>query len=248
MTKPDHRVVITTSWDDGHVLDLSIAELLSKYGLQGTFYVLPPANRATLSSTQLKSLSSQFELGAHTLDHTYLKQVSCAEARRQVTGSKEWLENLTGEPCWVFCFPGGQFSPQHLEVVREAGFAGVRTVELLSTKFPTVRNDLSVLPTTVQAYPHSSRAYLKNAAKRGRVMPVLRVAARIAGRDWVKTAERLLRHVVAHGGVFHLWGHSWEIDALEQWAQLESVLRLVAEFKSSASFLRNSDLCLTQSS
>ena len=30
---------ITTSWDDGHPLDLRVAELLAKYGLQGTFYV-----------------------------------------------------------------------------------------------------------------------------------------------------------------------------------------------------------------
>ncbi len=30
---------ITTSWDDGHPLDFRVAELLSKYGLRGTFYI-----------------------------------------------------------------------------------------------------------------------------------------------------------------------------------------------------------------
>jgi hypothetical protein len=28
---------ITTSWDDGHPLDLRVAELLAKYGLKDTF-------------------------------------------------------------------------------------------------------------------------------------------------------------------------------------------------------------------
>ena len=30
---------ITTSWDDGHTLDLRLADLLDKYDLRGTFYV-----------------------------------------------------------------------------------------------------------------------------------------------------------------------------------------------------------------
>lgn len=32
------QLIITTSWDDGHPLDLKIAELLDKYGINGTFY------------------------------------------------------------------------------------------------------------------------------------------------------------------------------------------------------------------
>ena len=28
----------------------------------------------------------------------------------------------------------------------------------------------------------------------------------------------------ASGGVFHLWGHSWEIDARQDWGRLERVL------------------------
>ena len=33
------NAVITTSWDDGHPLDLRMAGLLAKYGLKGSFYV-----------------------------------------------------------------------------------------------------------------------------------------------------------------------------------------------------------------
>lgn len=238
------KAVITTSWDDGHVLDLRVAERLAKHGLPGTFYVLPSANRSTLNDAQLRSLSSQFELGAHTLDHTYLTEVPDAEVRRQVKGSKDWIEHLTGKACPVFCFPGGRYFRRHLEMVREAGFAGVRTVELLSTNFPRKQNGVSVLPTTVQAYPQSRWTYLKNAAKRGRITSLRTVALRAPRGDWVKIAERLLRHVKEHGGVFHLWGHSWEIDALQQWGQLERVLQMASGFEGYARFSRNSELCI----
>ena len=32
-------VFVTTSWDDGHVLDHKVANLLESYDLPGTFYV-----------------------------------------------------------------------------------------------------------------------------------------------------------------------------------------------------------------
>jgi len=34
-------VYITTSWDDGHVLDMRLASLLTHYGFKGTFYISP---------------------------------------------------------------------------------------------------------------------------------------------------------------------------------------------------------------
>lgn len=40
---------ITTSWDDGHPLDLRVAELLSEYHLQGTFYVPIAAEAGTIT-------------------------------------------------------------------------------------------------------------------------------------------------------------------------------------------------------
>ena len=32
-------ILITTSWDDGHPLDLRLAELLHKYDVPATFYI-----------------------------------------------------------------------------------------------------------------------------------------------------------------------------------------------------------------
>ena len=36
---PSEQPIVTTSWDDGHPLDVRLAELLSSYGVPGTFYL-----------------------------------------------------------------------------------------------------------------------------------------------------------------------------------------------------------------
>src|SRR5437868_4727740 len=98
---------ITTSWDDGHPLDFRVADLLSKYGLRGTFYVPKTAERGTMTAAQLRELSRSFELGAHTLDHTVLTSATEQYAAQQITGSKAWLEDETGSACLLFAPPKG---------------------------------------------------------------------------------------------------------------------------------------------
>ena len=43
-------------------------------------------------------------------------------------------------------------------------------------------------------------------------------------RNWDLLGRRLFDEVCAKGGVFHLWGHSWEVDANDDWRRLRSVL------------------------
>src|SRR5579872_2823021 len=58
---------ITTSWDDGHPLDLRVADLLARYGIAGTFYVPATTAMGTMSAAQFRELIPNFEIGAHTL-------------------------------------------------------------------------------------------------------------------------------------------------------------------------------------
>jgi len=45
---------ITTSWDDGHPMDLRVAALLAKYGIAGTFYVPASTELGAVSAAQLR--------------------------------------------------------------------------------------------------------------------------------------------------------------------------------------------------
>jgi hypothetical protein len=234
---------ITTSWDDGHPLDLRVAELLTKHGFSGTFYVPRHSDKPVLREEQIQDLGRIFEIGAHTLDHVCLDSLPDTAVRRQLTGSRQWIEDVTGKSCGVFCFPGGKFRKRQLRLVREAGFRAARTVELLSTEFPRSSGGLFLIPTTVQVFSHGPMTYARNALKRfssgyfGMSQAVLR------GRDWVTLAKELLSRAIERGGVFHLWGHSWEIEQEDQWQKLDAFLAFAKSCKNAAPGVSNGELC-----
>ncbi len=236
---------ITTSWDDGHPSDLRVAELLARYGLPGTFYVPRNAPTATLSPEQIRELSRRFEIGAHTLDHVILTKTADDQARRQILASKAWIEELTGRACPMFCAPQGKFAARHLRMMEQAGYAGLRTVELLSLDFPRTNGSLHIVPTTMQFYPHGPLTYVKNTLKRRASQNLWNYVRYGHGRDLEEMAAALLQQVQQHGGVFHLWGHCWELDQLNLWRRLEAVLKVLSEAARTIPAATNGQLCLS---
>jgi len=225
------KFLMTTSWDDGHPLDFRIAELLRKCGLTGTFYVPPSSQRQVMTAAQVRELSGTFEIGAHTLDHVRIDRVPDAEASRQLLGSRRWVEETTGKKCSAFCFPGGKFNARQLRLVREAGFRAARTVELLSIEEPRCVSGLWIIPTTIHAFPHGRLTYAKNAVKRMKGSHLLSLPAALFAKDWVALAMEMLIRTSERGGVFHLWGHSWEIEEEKQWKKLELLLGTIGAWR-----------------
>lgn len=234
-------LAITTSWDDGHPLDLRVAELLAKHGLRGTFYVPLENSRPTLDPRNIRELSRAFEIGAHTLHHIDLTTLRSDAARAEICESKAALEQITGRECKVFCFPKGRYAGHHLAMTAEAGFTAVRTVELMSLDRPRKENGLAVIPTTIQAYSHRPFAYLRNCAKRRRnLFTCFRYGM---NGEWVSVAASMLELALVRGGVFHVWGHSWEVEEFEQWKALDRVFAALAQVSRTASCMTNSELC-----
>ncbi len=234
--------VFTSSWDDGHESDLRIAELLARYGLPGTFYIPRRAPHPVLLDSQISDLSKEFEVGAHTLNHVVLTALPDRTAEEEIVGSRRWIEAVTGRRCSMFCFPTGKFKRKHLAMVQQAGFSGCRTVEMMSLQPPTAHRGLAILPTTIQAYPHRASAYLRNLIKRGQARS-LATWVRFGRGSWAEAAKRLLAHALTRGAVFHIWGHSWEIEKYGLWADLESVFRYAATLRVEGRYVTNSELC-----
>jgi hypothetical protein len=138
----------------------------------------------------------------------------------------------------MFCPPGGKFNERRLAQIRVAGFKAVRTVEMISVARPTMQNGLLMMPTSLQAHPHTTAVYIRNILKRrGRNLWLYITKGREP--DWPSLAERLLRTALAQNGVFHLWGHSWELEESQQWSRLEDVLKLMSDLRKSAPCLSN---------
>jgi peptidoglycan-N-acetylglucosamine deacetylase len=246
MHSPMSQAFITTSWDDGHPSDMRLADMLARHGLTGTFYIPRAIETGVMPTADIRSLSSNFEIGAHTLNHVFLANTNDATARAEIAGSKAWVEDITGQPCPMFCPPAGRYKSRHLPMFRDAGYTGIRTVEFLSLDLPRPRGGILEMPTTLQAFPHPPVNYLKNLTKRGAVANFWLYARHGRSRNWAVLARRLLLRTLRVGGIFHLWGHSWELDQAGLWPCLEDVLTMLDEVRDQAPCLTNGQICRQQ--
>ena len=240
------RGYITTSWDDGHPNDERLADLLESYAIPATFYIPrtnPLNSLPVISEDSIRRLSGRgFDVGAHTLDHVVLTSQPDDRARYQITTSKDWLEQVTGQPCDMFSPPCGRFSPKHRTIIRDAGFTGFRSVEMWSTAPPRSEQGLRELATSIQAYPQRKVRVIKNLAKRKAVRNLQTFARFGWSGDWTDHAITLIERCATRGGTFHLWGHSWEIITPHHWQQLEKVCRAIKAASERLTLLTNAEL------
>jgi peptidoglycan/xylan/chitin deacetylase (PgdA/CDA1 family) len=207
-------LAFTTSWDDGHPLDLRVAEVLARHGCAGTFYV-PRRNsegRSVLATGELRTLAAGFEIGGHTVDHVRLTRANLD----QIGACKQRLQHELGGEVAGFCYPGGHHDATIRATVRSAGFRYARTIE----RGPA--GDPFRVPVTLQLYPHGRITYLKNFARHPASPTEL--AQLVRAPDLEARIDALLAR--AHG-VFHLWGHSWELQERGLWDLLDRVLARV---------------------
>jgi len=221
--------VFTTSWDDGHPLDRRLADLLDKYGLNGTFFV-PRRNvegRPVIESQLLAELAARFEVGGHTLDHKILVTLSEREQKYQISEGKKWQEDVIGKETTGFCYPQGKQNAAIRGLVKNAGYRYARTVENLSIGCGT---DRYRMPTTLQIYPHTRNVYFRNLSSYPwAVSKIGALGTVLTSRDLNGRLMSMLRYTQKHGGMFHLWGHSWEIDETDAWQCLEDFFSFVSD-------------------
>jgi hypothetical protein len=186
--------------------------------------------RRTLTTADIHVLSNQgFEIGAHTVSHKNLPSLTARQLTHEVGVCKHMLEQIIGRSVVMFCYPNGRYDGEVIRHVRHAGYKGARTVRMLS-----MSADFSPfeMPTTVQAYPHSNSAYIRNLARAHNAPGLLRFMTTLRGfKCWVELGKQLFREVLEHGGIWHLYGHSWEIEELGIWDDLGEMLDHVSNRK-----------------
>jgi len=216
------KLIVTSSWDDGDIADVRLSEALLKSGLRATFYVpLTFEGRPTVVDTLRSMASHGFEIGAHGVTHRLLPSLTPEQVRSEVRNSKATLEQVVGRPVQMFCYPRGRYNTVTIRELREAGYIGARTTRMLAFNI----NNPFKIPVTIQAYPHPVSNYLKNLC-RGRNFAGLGDYARMAPgtSNWVELGKRLFDAALIRGGFWHLYGHSWEIERLNLWSQLQELL------------------------
>jgi peptidoglycan/xylan/chitin deacetylase (PgdA/CDA1 family) len=197
--------------------------MLKEHGLKGTFYVCPRdhefARQDLLTSQEIKDISTDFEIGAHTLTHPKLPSISKVQAEEEIFGSKAVLEEITGGKIATFCYPYGSYAKTHVQLVKDAGYRYARTV----TRYKFGLDNPYEAGTSVHAYNHGWFD-LWRIAHFAKFQP----AEALQYAEWDALACAMFERVVREGGVYHLWGHSWEIDQHNHWDRLERVFRYIS--------------------
>ncbi len=127
---------VVLTFDDGYEdFYWNALPILKKYNVKATLYVIynfigrqgtPPY----LTVKELEEIkdSGLVEIGAHTLDHAYLKGLKVDVARKQIFESKSNLEKLLGISVVSFAYPYGAFDKNAMDLTKAAGFTNAVSV------------------------------------------------------------------------------------------------------------------------
>lgn len=142
---PQKPVVIT--FDDGFSEQLGAADILKKYDMKATFYLILGGERSGwcigierrpgkcgdsyMNWNEVSNLAknSLFEIGAHTINHLNLPSFPADVQTAEINISKQALEQHLGIPMTTFAYPYGANNTTSVDIVRNAGFATAVTTQ-----------------------------------------------------------------------------------------------------------------------
>ena len=121
------------TFDDGYEDFYTVAfPILKKNYIRATVFIVNDfiGRKGFLTKDQVKEIidSDLVEIGAHTLDHAYLKNMSPTAAKRQIFESKRQLEESFGINVKTFAYPYGAFDEKTIDLVKEASYSAAVSV------------------------------------------------------------------------------------------------------------------------
>lgn len=173
--------------------------MLSSMGMKGTFYVdLGNPRGVGLTEVQLQDIALNHEVGSHTWTHVNLKKCAPIVIRRELRYSKVEIEKITRQPVFGIAYTWGLHTPTVRRIARDCGYLFGRTVEEGQVGFPP--KDQFAWGISVQALPRPRLLSRK----------AHRYITALTG-DWRKLALRFFQRAYETRGVWHIFGHAWEV-------------------------------------
>jgi len=200
--KPEYQIEV--SIDDGGKLDLRVAELLKKYKIQGTFYIVLDwiGTEGHLNWEDIKQLDKEgFIIGSHSMTHpSDLKMCFDDQLHYEIQNSKDMLETALGHNITSFCYPRGRADERVKRKVQEAEYKNARGTGKAGV---TKKEDEFNLPGTIHIFQRED----------------------YKGKSILEYAKEVIDKVKKEGGYCNIWGHSVEINRDKNWGVLEEILK-----------------------
>lgn len=217
---------IVFSWDDGALEDQILFDLHDKYEIPGMFFV-PTKNRegrGVLTPEMIKRAESKYvSFGGHTENHVYLTDIPLEQVEEEIVSNKQYLENILGHKVNDFCFPGGKYNQEILEIVYKH-FKTARTADTMNFK-----HDGVIIKPTFHFYNRGKISLIGNAVRNHSFREMFMVL-KLINRDYFSILEELLDCMKERDGFIVVWGHSWEIEEYGLWNNVEQLMQKVNRY------------------
>lgn len=232
-TRPHPKVYITTSWDDGNVYDIKLAKLLKKYNIPATFYIpIENIERLCMNESQIKFINRYFDIGGHSYRHIDLTKINIDTAKKEIYLGKKRLENILNKNLYSFCYPKGKWNKEIIEILKNVGFIGARTIDLFNVE---IKNPYLYGP-TIEVYDHNLLYLFKQLIK-SKNLYMYKFLLHMYEKNkifrssinWYNLSLLTLKYVLNYGGIWHLYGHSWQVEKENNWFQLEKLFQTLKE-------------------
>ena len=201
---------VTLSYDDGVCYDKPLIEIMSKYGLKGTFninsgFIAKESGGRKLSAAEAIDLydGSGNEVAVHGERHLSLGVVDPAVAVRDVIRDREALEDIFGRVIKGMAYANGSVSDSVVEILKNCGIEYSRTT--VSTEKTAVPTDWLRMPATCH---HNNPRLMEITEKFLEEKP--------ARYYWGNQAQLL-----------YVWGHSYEFNDNDNWSVIENFCKHV---------------------
>lgn len=104
--------IVSLSFDDGYINQFKVGiPVLKAHGLPATFYLITGSIDSTTKEIIKDNITTDFELGSHTVTHPDLEKISIDDVKEQMKDSKIFLQqNFSPAEGLTFSYPYGSYN------------------------------------------------------------------------------------------------------------------------------------------
>ena len=225
---PNHKgKAFTLSYDDGVIQDRKLVEMFDRYGVKATFNLNygtlayksvitgPDQKQVDISKVEkeeVKQLYKNHEVGGHGLYHSSLVTVKSPLAMYEIIEDKAQLEKLVEKPLKMFAYPFGHFDEKVIQLLKDAGYKGARTVESTHS-FEIPKDFLELNPTCHHNDP-----------------------------KLMELAEKFVKQPDFMPSLFYVWGHGYEFDHDDNYDVIKNLIKYLSDYKDKIWFATNGEI------